>query len=90
MSLTMTVQATGASVAATKRDARRTALIDAIGIVKVYPTVSGEPVLALGDAGGRASGAAERTRSPPSVPYNNVAVKWTEEHSHDVLAHVVD
>ena len=45
MSLTMTLPATGA--AATERDARRTALIEATGIVKIYPTVSGEPVLAL-------------------------------------------
>ena len=41
----MTLPATGA--AATERDARRTALIEATGIVKIYPTVSGEPVLAL-------------------------------------------
>ncbi len=47
MSLTMTTPATGASAAATERDARRTALIEATGIVKIYPTVSGEPVLAL-------------------------------------------
>ena len=43
----MTIPATGASAAATERDARRTALIEANGIVKIYPTVSGEPVLAL-------------------------------------------
>ena len=43
----MTIPATGASAAATERDARRTALIEATGIVKIYPTVSGEPVLAL-------------------------------------------
>ncbi len=36
-----------AGAAATERDARRTALITATGIVKIYPTVSGEPVLAL-------------------------------------------
>jgi len=41
----MTLPASGA--AATERDARRTALITATGIVKIYPTVSGEPVLAL-------------------------------------------
>jgi len=41
----MTLRDTG--VAATERDARRTALIAATGIVKIYPTVSGEPVLAL-------------------------------------------
>ena len=41
----MTLPATGA--AATERDARSTALIEAVGIVKIYPTVSGEPVLAL-------------------------------------------
>ena len=38
---------TDASAAATEPDARRTALIHATGIVKIYPTVSGEPVLAL-------------------------------------------
>jgi NitT/TauT family transport system ATP-binding protein len=47
MGLTMTMPATGAFAAATEQDARRSALIEAIGIVKIYPTVSGEPVLAL-------------------------------------------
>ena len=47
MSLTMAVPATGASASATEWDARRTALIEATGIVKIYPTVSGEAVLAL-------------------------------------------
>ena len=47
MSLTMTPPDTAASAATMQRDARRTALIEATGIVKIYPTVSGEPVLAL-------------------------------------------
>ncbi len=47
MSLTMTPPDTAASAGAMQRDARRTALIEATGIVKIYPTVSGEPVLAL-------------------------------------------
>jgi NitT/TauT family transport system ATP-binding protein len=47
MSLTMTIPSAGASAAAMERDARRLTLIEATGIVKIYPTVSGEPVLAL-------------------------------------------
>ena len=47
MSSTMTLPATGAYAAATKQDARCAALIEASGVVKIYPTVSGEPVLAL-------------------------------------------
>ena len=43
----MTPPATGAYAVATERDARCAALIEATGIVKIYPTVSGEPVLAL-------------------------------------------
>ena len=43
MSITIAPPAPGASAAAMERDA----LIQASGIVKIYPTVSGEPVLAL-------------------------------------------
>jgi len=46
-SLAKTLPDTGASAAARKQDARRAPLIAATGIVKIYPTVSGEPVLAL-------------------------------------------
>jgi NitT/TauT family transport system ATP-binding protein len=47
MSPTMTLPAAAAYAVATEQDARSTALIEATGIVKIYPTVSGEPVLAL-------------------------------------------
>ena len=43
----MTLPDTGASAVATEQDGRHAALIHATGIVKIYSTVSGEPVLAL-------------------------------------------
>src|SRR3990170_4424237 len=47
MNLATTLPATDACAAATEQDAHRNSLIEATGIVKIYPTVSGEPVLAL-------------------------------------------